>query len=89
MPWAASVNSTVPSPIGTDGLEKANVGLLATSMIRLFRAGRVDGVFCRTLKLAELATIPTSWMVTIPLAVFVPSLTVVSDVNRPRGCRAR
>ena len=32
-------------------------------------------MFCRTLKLAGLATIPTSWMVTIPLAVFVPSLT--------------
>ena len=52
-----------------------SVGLLSTSTIRSVEGGRVDGVFCRTLKLAELATIPTSWMVTIPLAVFVPSLT--------------
>ena len=45
-------------------------------MTRPSRAGRVDGVFSNTLKLAELATIPTSWIVTMPLAVFVPSLTV-------------
>ena len=52
-----------------------NVGLLSTSTIRPARLGRVDVVFSRTLKLAGLATIPTSWIVTTPLAVFVPSLT--------------
>ena len=42
IPWAVSVNATVPSPVGAIGLEKVNVGSLSTSITRPSRAGSVD-----------------------------------------------
>ncbi len=83
-----SVNWTVPSPAGTDGLEKVNVGLLSTSTIRPARAGRVDWLILQDAEVGGVGDDPHELDRHDPVGGVRAVADRVFDVDRAGGCRA-